>query len=407
MTQRSARKPGFTLLEVLIAVVVLAFGLLGVVAVFPAVIDVQRRSQDAVLGGSLAASAEALLNSSVLESETLDWYDWESETSPGVRRFPPSEVLSNDVSISALGPPQGPADDQVVRLDFLWDSVEVDDEGVLVLGGTGRNAAVPFRFSDVDRTTPVSGSQALPEIEFPVSQRLLPDEASGDEPRYIWDVLVRRVDVGIGLALNDARSEVEVPLARLPELPVELMVIVRPVDRGIRVPVGLTLRDTLRGYELAPGPGGAIVRDPLSEIDRRFPVSAADSDLATPQPGARLNDSSQYSLPIFGRRVGSAPTEPVSQFAFGSGPKQVDFRQRRPGTPPVLVNTRNAQREFAKVGQIFVSDRGIVHRVTRVASDADDEDEIRVSFEPPITPGWRQIVFTPQVPADIRVIRAR
>ncbi|MEL6797166.1 MAG: prepilin-type N-terminal cleavage/methylation domain-containing protein [Planctomycetota bacterium] len=404
MKRRTSLTTGFTLLEVLIAVVVLAFGLLGVVAVFPAVIDVQRRSQDAVLGGSLAASAEALLGSSILESETVDWFDWDSLTAAEVRRFPPREALSNSRAISVVGIQQGSAPGQpdVATLDFQWDALDVDENGDLVLGG--EQAAVPFQLNAMG--VPLA-NQTLPEISFPVAQRLLPDEASGDTPRYVWDLLARRVDIGIGVALDDERSEVEVPVIRLPEFPIELMVIVRPVDRGIRVPVGFTLRDTLRGYRIEQEPSGAIVRDDLTDAERRFPVSVLDGDLATPQPGARLSDPSRYSLPIFGRPVGQRADQPDSEFVFGDGPKQVDFRLRRPGTPPVFVNTRNAQREFAKVGQIFVSDRGIVHRVTRVSTDADDDGVVRVAFEPPITPGWRQIVFTPQVPADIRVIRTR
>lgn len=404
MKQRTSRTTGFTLLEVLIAVVVLAFGLLGVVAVFPAVIDVQRRSQDAVLGGSLAASAEALIGSSILESETVDWFDWDSLTAAEVRRFPPREVLSNSRAISVVGiePGAAPGQPDVATLDFQWDALDVDENGDLVLGG--EQAAVPFQLNAMG--IPLA-NQTLPEIAFPVAQRLLPDEASGDTPRYVWDLLARRVDIGIGLAFDDERSEVEVPVTRLSEFPIELMVIVRPIDRGIRVPVGLTLRDTLRGYRLEQDPSGAIVRNNLTDAESRFPVSTLESDLATPQPGARLSDPSRYSLPILGRRVGQAPTEPVTRFVFGDGPKQVDFRQRGFGPDAVAVNTRNAQRELAKVGQIFVSDRGIVHRVTRVSNDADNDDVVRIEFEPPITPGWRQIVFTPQVPADIRVIRTR
>ncbi len=412
MRRPGTAQRGFTLLEVLIAVVVLAFGLLGVVAVFPAVIDVQRRAQDAVLGGSLAASAEALIESSVLDSQTLDWHDWDSESAPGVRRFPAREVLSNDVTISAIGAPVGPPDQQIVRLDFLWDELPFEADGTLVLGG--EEAAVPFLFNNALLTIPRPGPQQLPTIEFPVSQRLLPDEASGAAPRYVWDMLVRRVDIGIGLDVSTGseppRSRVEVPISRLPEFPIEVMVIVRPVDRGIRVPVGLTLRDTLRGFRFATEAGGSLARDLLENRDRRFPVAVSATDLATLQPGAGLDTTSRYSLPLLGRRVGTQPTvndPPLASFEFGVVPKQVDFRQRRPTDPPVIVNTRNAERAMSQVGQLFVSDRGIVHRVTRVSTDAEDDGIVRVEFEPPMPPGWRQIVFTPQVPADIRVIRTR
>jgi prepilin-type N-terminal cleavage/methylation domain-containing protein len=412
MTRHAPSRFGFTLLEVLIAVVVLAFGLLGVVAVFPAVIDVQRRSQDAVLGGSLAASAEALINSSVLDSEARDWIDWES-LRPGasgtVRRFAPRELLTNSLAISATGAPD--LTTNTVELDFLWDSL-VDADGNVTLGGG--LAASDFLF---DASGPLDRlQQILPAgaVAFDVGQRLLPDEASGDAPRYIWDVLVRRVDIGIGVPVDPAdRSLVEVPISRVPDLPIELMVIVRPVDRGIRVPAGVTLRDTLRGYRLEQAENGEISRVALDDRDRRFPVAAAATDLATRQPGIALDQrGGQYSQPIFGRPVGESADEDgglqLTSFVFGTtDPKSVDFRLRRPSTPPVFVDTRVAQREFAQVGQLFVSDRGTVHRVTRVSTDGDNDNVTRMEFEPPLSPGWRQIVFTPQVPADIRVIRTR
>lgn len=413
MTNSSTQNRGFTLLEVLIAVVVLAFGLLGVVAVFPAVIDVQRRSQDAVLGGSLAASAEALINSSVLDSESLDWIDWEDVRLDGsaaeVRRFPARELLTNSLAISAAGAPDFV--DGEVEIDFLWDSL-TDIDGTITVGGGFAGSSL---FFDASREALAPEQQLLPAgaITFDVGQRLLPDEASGDTPRYIWDLLVRRVDIGIGVPEDDDRSSVRVPIARVSELPIEVMVIVRPVDRGIRVPAGLTLRDTLRGYRIEQAENGDVSRVALNDRDRRFPVAVNPNNGAVPQPGIAFADGGRYSAPIVGRALPSGG-EFRTSFQFRAGDRrirrEVIFQNRRPSDPPLIIQQRDAEREFAQIGQLFVSDGGAVHRVTRVATELDasgGDDVFRVEFEPPLPAGWRQIVFTPQVPADIRVIRTR
>ncbi|MEO0631810.1 MAG: hypothetical protein AAFY46_13965, partial [Planctomycetota bacterium] len=345
------------------------------------------------------------------DSQTLDWFDWESDAAIG-RRFPVRELLTNDQGISTTqvfvsGDPSVPS---IATLDFLWDAVEVNGEGNLVVGGG--EAAVPFRFQ-TDGVTP-SANQDLPEITFPVGQRLLPDEASGGSPRYVWDVLARRVDIGIGEALEDDRSLVEVPLERLREFPVELMVIVRPVDRGIRVPAGLSLRDVLRGYRLEQQESGAINRVDLPDASRRFPVGAANNDGTSPRPGAGLDDNRlQYSIPVpipAGRNLSE-------QFVRGNPALNIPKGTRLDITRDIAIERGGAvaftlptaRRALSQVGQRFVSDTGIVHTVTRVFEPdlTEDGSSTIIEISPPLSTDFRQIVLTPQVPADIRVIRTR
>lgn len=397
MSRLTHRYRGFTLLEVLIAVVVLAFGLLGVVAVFPAVIDVQRRAQDAVLGGSLAASAEAYVNASVLDSETLDWINWEelSDGATGIRRFPAREVLTNDRSISNAGAAVRPS--PVVILDFLWDiPTAVGETGTLEWGGGAAG----------QRYLPSSGTgsliEFLPTITFDVGQRLLPDDASGDAPRYVWDAIVRRVDTGVGtpVAAGD-RTSVRVDADRLPELPVEVAIFVRPIDRGIRVPAGLTLRDALRGYRLTSEINGPLVRDGLDDRERFFPVAVADGKLEERTPGLSLASGASYSLPIT-VVPGSNLNDRMDRLELNPDDNQVDYGD-------ITDDDREFRmiRALGQVGQLFIDNFGIVHRVTRVIEDEDEPRNVTIEFSPPLTPDWRQIVFTPQVPADIRVVRTR
>ncbi|MEO1583646.1 MAG: prepilin-type N-terminal cleavage/methylation domain-containing protein [Planctomycetota bacterium] len=402
MSRRSRNAHAFTLLEVLIAVVVLAFGLLGVVAVFPAVIDLQRRSQDAVLGGSLAASAEAGIAASLLDPITTDWTDWTPYLGDNVRleRFSTRDLLLNDRSISVARD-----DGDFVELDFGWDGIGADasgdltTDGDLVFGGT--EPAVPFRFN-ATTGEPLQGgrlARLLPRIEIGIDERLLPDASSGAAPRYVWDAFLRRVDVGIGEPTRIGRR---VPVERLPDVPVEMVVFVRPIDRGIRRPPGRSLREVLQGYAVSRQPGGETVREVLDQGELRYPVAVRTDDLASSAPGAAREDA-QYSVPISAERN--------RRRAILTGNPQVSRLNVRTELRISAndLGVRPARRSLARIGQLFVDNFGTVHRVTRVIAGDSDDDEIPeiIEFSPPMNPGWEQIVFTPQVPADIRVIRTR
>ena len=60
----------FTLIEVLIAILILALGLLGLGAVFPVVITQQRNANAVVEGESVASMAESIVRSS---NEVIDF----------------------------------------------------------------------------------------------------------------------------------------------------------------------------------------------------------------------------------------------------------------------------------------------------------------------------------------------
>ncbi|MGP1273024.1 MAG: type IV pilus modification PilV family protein [Phycisphaerales bacterium] len=411
------RARGFTLLEVLISVVVLAFGLLGVVAVFPAVIDLQRRAQDAVIGGASAASAEAVLRATLFDSTSLDWaVEFESENLPRQERFPVRSILTDDLYLCTDG---AISNAETLRVDYLWEtdwswnrlnggglaSALVED-GVLVLG-SARSTVPGWTTLPSPNEVPLNGF--LPPVEFTLADRLLPDAASGAPPRYVWDMVVRRVDNGLGAPRNDSYVARDVPISRVRDLPVEIAIFVRPIDRGIRVPVGLTLREVLSGFRIDGN--GQVVE--LDENQRSFPVSVK-ADLVTPRPGVRLDaaEAPLYSAPIAMRVL--QPRRPVfpGQPADATTTSLLRLDRLIPEDDGRTDGDRTqraaAMRQaLAQVGQLFVDNLGVVHRVTRVTDDGVIEVDPPIS-DPGSTRGRvQQIVFTPQVPADIRVIRTR
>jgi hypothetical protein len=407
------RSRAFTLLEILISVVVLAFGLLGIVAVFPAVIDVQRRAQDAVIGGSSSSSAEAVIGASLLGNESLDWVDWRRvelqypNADFGVQdRFPAAEALTRDQYLSSIGEDTSAG---TVRLDFRWEPdwewprtgnisprEALLNEGDLYLG---QGTPVPVGGIPVP---PGLQDAGLPALLYSAGDRLLPDAASGAAPRYVWDAVIRRVDGGIGtrVSTDPADATRDVPVALVSQLPVEMAIFVRPIDRGIRVPAGLTLREVLTG-RLADPPGGTTGE--IARGARRFPVAASASDLALRTPGAGAEAGARYSPPIAATFAERPPLDPGAP-----NPGEIFLADLRFNGTQFMVNPVTGRRALAQVGQLFVDDLGTVHRVTGLIEGGGNDDGVTaVEIDPPLDPLATQIVYTPQVPADVRVVRTR
>ncbi|MEM8757969.1 MAG: prepilin-type N-terminal cleavage/methylation domain-containing protein [Planctomycetota bacterium] len=405
---------GFTLLEILIAVVVLAFGLLGIVAVYPAVIDLQRRAQDVVIGGASAASAEALFSASIFESGSLEWAEeFESDNIPFEDRFPLRTAIARDLALSSRGPTFEDDDAtglESVFVNFLWETSWSWDreaitaaasrgallnEGTVVLGGGTLDGGLGADLSD------------QPVLELTVADRLLPDAASGADPQYVWDAVLRRVDAGFGVPSAGGEFVTKsVPLVQVAQQPVEVAIFVRRIDRGVRVPADLTLRDVLSGFEVDEDTGEVTE---LDEDIAAFPVSAVDDDLAQRRLGAaRGFEGTVYSPPISLQVQRPRNAGPID--GDRAGPSSVtlvalaDLVADGTASAGFQIGLASARESLAQVGQQFVDNLGVVHRVTAVREGG------LIEVDPPLSsPGYRakQIVFTPQVPVDIRVIRAR
>jgi len=361
-------KRAFSLVEVLIAVLVLALGLLGLGAIFPAVISEQRRSFDSITGESVAKLVEDTLNRN---NELVDL-----------------SALQGD-GLGRVGPDQGGQNNNAGRpiqinapsnYDHLW----VMDDFSLIDG----NADTSW-----SQGSPVPGAQSLADLSagvwrvdtlsnsnagiLPIGARLHPLPSSGMDPRYVWDLVARRSPAG----------------------PVEIGVFVRRIDDRIRVPSGNSLSDVLTGNNGAPF---------------RLPLAVnANNGRQTTDNG---ENTSLYSVP---QSLGAYADERQPTWLIFEGDPQDS------GLDTSIGFAR-------RVGQKLLDNTGVVRTVVGLPQPNPSEPlsglaDRAVVVTPPFTRGessagqqvgannpsrearvrratWvRQVVFTPQTPVAVRV----
>ncbi|MEE2908561.1 MAG: prepilin-type N-terminal cleavage/methylation domain-containing protein, partial [Planctomycetota bacterium] len=76
MTDRAIQTRGFSLIELLMSIMILAIGLISVAALFPAGIVQQKRAKDAVEGPAVAQSALGVIRSKISQEDFGDWTDF-------------------------------------------------------------------------------------------------------------------------------------------------------------------------------------------------------------------------------------------------------------------------------------------------------------------------------------------
>lgn len=229
--------------------------------------------------------------------------------------------------------------------------------------------------------------------QLPVAARLYPMPYSGKDPRFVWDVAMRREPSGDRL---------------------QAAIFVRRVDARIRVPKDHSLSDVLAG-------GGGIDYN-----DTRLPVAIINDGSArsgTIAPDQGPNDASFYAA--------------IQSLKVEVHPEHLDwliFTDGRNGGVDTSVSLAT------KVGQKLVDNTGVVRTVIGVPqpSDGDPLEGFMTSarvviVDPPFLPNnaggddtsdirpggtysqnkdydderasWvRQVIFTPRTPVAVRVI---
>lgn len=199
LAHAAAGRPGFSLVEVLIAVVVLSLGLLGLAAVFPVVVTQQRRAADSVQGVSLERTA--------------------------------GEALLNDTRLTQ--PSYGPLVDPNNRLGWdmmIGDTNWSDQEQWVLAEDTDTSSPLEYTGGQLNFRADTTLRHSMPAV-----QRVNPKTESaggGTDPKYVWDFVVRRVDAGFDL--DDAGPSQDEQRAAMEDDNVQVAMFIRRIDSGIR-----------------------------------------------------------------------------------------------------------------------------------------------------------------------------
>jgi prepilin-type N-terminal cleavage/methylation domain-containing protein len=390
---------GFTLIEVLMAVLVLGIGLLGLASVLPAVLRQQRVAADTTYGELAGQSAGAYFAArptlaayigtgggggpAQVVPVPLDDRFWTLWARPRIDpatgqawRPAPTPAIPNPGPLAvAITGTQIPNNAQ-------WAPIGLD--------GTGRGWAQLGIEIRVGSGT--GNERAQRPVFVPLADRLYPADSSGlRNPQFVWDLAVRRkVPIRQGANANSNDPNDFPPGYEK----VQVAVFVRRIDPRIRIPREQSLFYALLDRGIAPP-------------DRKWPVSEDAS--GEPSLDGRSGEGFVYSQP----KATAAAFRPVEDPFTG---------QTRRDVIQIIPSTDLAFDHVSRPGQIVVDNLGNVYNVLGPADEAFGVGfGVRVSPAVPAgvvasgqagLPGQgatqapseiRQILYTPQNPVAVKV----
>lgn len=358
----TSRRRGFTLVEILIAVLVLSLGLLGLAAVFPVVAREQRIAVDETRAVEAASAAESWLRS----HESL--------------RFR-----------AVLPPRQGQGPNDGIDTPHGWDAWRRDlnwsrdgewvliDENNSFMASTGQQQGIDF--GDIELTLSDAGDELL----LRVGDRLWPRTTSFSvgRPRMVWDFVARRVPTRFTASGQVQPSAFD---------PVQIAVFVRTIDARL-----LSLPDERRGNRTI------TLFDRLAdpEVDagrRRVAVAVRPAGAEAGRPtGDGFGDYGHIVRLDIDPSVNFAP--PTGAGVTGQFPRD---------RIPVVDSNAVLYQQLARPGQKFVDRLGVVYTVRGV-----DTERNALIVDPPV-PGTisssrelGEAVFVPQTPSAVRIVTVK
>ncbi len=340
---------GFSLIEVLIAVLVLALGLLGLAAVFPVVLFQQREASDQSVGLSVAGSVETTLRHQ-----------------PDLRDQGDPQTLGDERGFSAL----------VVDLTGFSPR----GEWVIPEGGGG-GLAIDLATGDL------TVGQGSAGVLMPARDRLFPRPYTpGSEPRFVWDVAARRVRSGSN-AVGQPQATVDDSI--------ELAIFVRRVDQGLRAPERQRTRQS-DWVNL-----GKRLR--LSDVLIRNTSELKSSELRVP-----VGIDSAFRITNDGKGDYAAPFRILPHKGASYGTASGELRRNRLAFDSSISA---AELKLAtQLGQKLVDSGGNVYAVTGLDTTSLPGVPVvivdrRVPVQMRQTDDLGEFVLTPHVPAAVRVLR--
>lgn len=402
----TARRGGFSLIEILVAVIILALGLLGLGAVFPVVIREQKIAQDRISGtvaennvratlmGLADVNAKPIVEASAEDAElTITYSGWAALQEEWNYHRVINNLLSNP---NTANDDPDFANEFDFSRDGLWDTTWTGNEwaptatseyfgrGDIVLVDNDRTEigqpdefapevvrALQSEMARLGINSPITLRRRFREARVPLSARLNPAGSPTDPaPSLVWDFVVRRK-----LETADPRA-------------LQVAVFIRRVDPRIRT---------------QPGAGGGPSITPLQAMldpnigsARRLPVG---EDGFTGVPTLDGTDGAGGVFYSGVHQVGAL-------FAAGLSAKRnlILVTQALSETDARML-TQAGQRVVDNLGNVYtVAASGFNGSGLLLEVDPPVPSSVLDTDNDPTLTSIRQLIFTPQIPVSVFVM---